>query len=197
MQGGNYRIEDLLAAMQKASEQAERAGKIIRRMRDMVKKSDPVRWPIALQELVDEARAFADIEAKRTGTQIIVDLPDKLPKIVVDRIMIEQVLLNLVKNGIEAMNDVPFERRRLTIQAQVVDERMLEVAISDQGHGLNEDDMDRIFAPFYTTKQEGMGIGLPICRSIIEFHHGRLWAEPRREGGTVFRFTVPIEESDE
>ena len=197
MQGGNYRIEDLLAAMQKASEQAERAGKIIRRMRDMVKKSDPVRWPIALQELVDEARAFADIEAKRTGTQIIVDLPDKLPKIVVDRIMIEQVLLNLVKNGIEAMNDVPFERRRLTIQAEVVDERMLEVAISDQGHGLNEDDMDRIFAPFYTTKPDGMGIGLPICRSIIEFHQGRLWAEPRRDGGTVFRFTVPIEESDE
>ncbi len=197
MQGGNYRIDDLLGAMQKASEQAERAGKIIRRMRDMVKKSDPVRWPIALQELVDEARAFADIEAKRTGTKIIVDIPDKLPNIVVDRIMIEQVLLNLIKNGIEAMNDVPFERRRLTIRAAVVDERMLEVSVIDQGHGLNEEDMDRIFAPFYTTKPEGMGIGLPICRSIIEFHQGRLWAESRRESGTVFRFTVPIEESDE
>ncbi|HEX6736349.1 MAG TPA: ATP-binding protein, partial [Azonexus sp.] len=197
MQGGNYRMDDLLAAMQKASEQAERAGKIIRRMRDMVKKSDPVRWPIALHELVDEARAFADIEAKRTGTQIAVDLPERLPNIVVDRIMIEQVLLNLIKNGIEAMNDVPFERRRLTIQAEVVDERMLEVSVIDQGHGLNEEDMDRIFAPFYTTKPEGMGIGLPICRSIIEFHQGRLWAEARREGGTVFRFTVPIEDSDE
>ena len=128
MQAGNYKIDDLLAAMQKASDQAERAGKIIRRMRDMVKKGDPNRQPIALAELVDEARAFADIEAQRTGTQIVVDLPKNLPNIVVDRIMIEQVLLNLVKNGIEAMSDVPFERRQLTLQARQVDDRMLEVA---------------------------------------------------------------------
>ena len=194
MQAGNYRFEDLLSAMQKASDQAERAGKIIRRMRDMVKKSDPVRWPIAVTALLDEARAFADIEAQRSGTQIIVDIPDNLPNVVVDRIMIEQVLLNLVKNGIEAMNDVPFDRRRLLVQARQVDNRMIEVAVIDNGHGLNEEDMDRIFAPFYTTKPEGMGIGLAICRSIIEFHQGRLWAEPRHEGGTAFRFTVPIEE---
>ena len=197
MQAGNYRLDDLLAAMQKASSQAERAGKIIRRMRDMVKKGDPNRQPIALEELVDEARAFADIEAQRTGTQIIVDLPENLPRIVVDRIMIEQVLLNLVKNGIEAMNDVPFERRQLTLQAKVVDERMLEVSVTDQGHGLAEEDIEKIFAPFYTTKPEGMGIGLAICRSIIEFHQGRLWVEPRREGGSVFHFTVPIEETVE
>ncbi|MBS1132527.1 MAG: sensor signal transduction histidine kinase [Proteobacteria bacterium] len=197
MQAGNYRLDDLLAAMQKASSQAERAGKIIRRMRDMVKKGDPNRQPIALEELVDEARAFADIEAQRTGTQIIVDLPENLPRIVVDRIMIEQVLLNLVKNGIEAMSDVPFERRQLTLQAKVVDERMLEISVTDQGHGLAEEDIEKIFAPFYTTKPEGMGIGLAICRSIIEFHQGRLWVEPRREGGTVFHFTVPIEETVE
>ncbi|UCV29554.1 PAS domain-containing sensor histidine kinase [Ferribacterium limneticum] len=197
MQAGNYRLDDLLAAMQKASSQAERAGKIIRRMRDMVKKGDPNRQPIALEELVDETRAFADIEAQRTGTQIIVDLPDNLPRIVVDRIMIEQVLLNLVKNGIEAMIDVPFERRQLTLQAKVVDDRMLEIAVTDQGHGLDEADIEKIFAPFYTTKPEGMGIGLAICRSIIEFHQGRLWVEPRREGGTVFHFTVPIEETVE
>jgi PAS domain S-box-containing protein len=197
MQAGNYKFDDLLAAMQKAAEQAERAGKIIRRMRDMVKKSDPVRLPISLEELVDETRAFADIEAQRTGTQIIVDIPEKLPRIVVDHIMIEQVLLNLLKNGIEAMNDVPFERRRLTIQAKPVDERMLEISVADHGHGLNEDDIEKIFAPFYTTKPEGMGIGLAICRSIIEFHQGRLWVEPRREGGTIFRFTVPLEEENE
>jgi PAS domain S-box-containing protein len=197
MQAGNYKIDDLLAAMQKASDQAERAGKIIRRMRDMVKKGDPNRQPVALAELVDETRAFADIEAQRTGTQIIVNLPENLPKIVVDRIMIEQVLLNLVKNGIEAMSDVPVERRQLTLRARVVDERMLEVTVADHGHGLAEEDMEKIFAPFYTTKAEGMGIGLAICRSIIEFHQGRLWVTPRREGGTVFHFTVPIEENHE
>jgi hypothetical protein len=166
-------------------------------MRDMVKKGDPNRQPVALAELVDEARAFADIEAQRTGTQIVVDLPKHLPNIVVDRIMIEQVLLNLVKNGIEAMSDVPFERRQLTLQARQVDDRMLEIAVADLGHGLAEEDMEKIFAPFYTTKAEGMGIGLAICRSIIEFHQGRLWATPRREGGTVFHFTVPLEESSE
>ncbi len=197
MQAGNYRIDDILAAMQKASDQAERAGKIIRRMRDMVKKGDPNRQPIGLDELVDETRAFADIDAQRTGTQIIVDLPENLPKIVVDRIMIEQVLLNLFKNGIEAMSDMPAERRRLTLQAEQVDERMLEITVADQGHGLAEEDSEKIFAPFYTTKAEGMGIGLAICRSIIEFHQGRLWVEPRREGGSVFHFTVPIEALDE
>jgi PAS domain S-box-containing protein len=197
MQAGNYKLDDLLAAMQKASDQAERAGKIIRRMRDMVKKGDPNRQPIALEELVDETRAFADIDAQRTGTQIVVDLPENLPKIVVDRIMIEQVLLNLFKNGIEAMTDVPVERRLLTLQALRVDERMLEITVADQGHGLAEEDIEKIFAPFYTTKAEGMGIGLAICRSIIEFHQGRLWVEPRREGGTVFHFTVPIEEIGE
>lgn len=195
MQAGNYKLDDLLTAMQKASTQAERAGKIIRRMRDMVKKGDPNRQPIALPELIDEARAFADIEAQRTGTQIIVALPENLPRIVVDRIMIEQVLLNLVKNGIEAMNDVPVERRQLTLQARLLDERMLEVTVADHGHGLATEDAEKIFAPFYTTKPEGMGIGLAICRSIIEFHQGRLWVSPRREGGTEFHFTVPIEES--
>ena len=197
MQAGNYRFEDLLAAMQKAADQAERAGKIIRRMRDMVKKSDPKREPISLGELVDEARAFADIEAQRTGTQIVVDLPENLPKIVVDRIMIEQVLLNLVKNGIESMHNIPFERRRLFIHARIADERMLEISVADQGHGLAEEDIEKIFAPFFTTKPDGMGIGLAICRSIIEFHQGRLWVETRREGGTTFRFTVPIEEENE
>jgi hypothetical protein len=197
MQTGNYRLDDLLSAMQKASSQAERAGKIIRRMRDMVKKGDPVRWPVSLGDLVDEARAFADIEAQRTGTQIVIDIPENLPNIVVDRIMIEQVLLNLIKNGIEAMSDVPFERRRLTIQARLADERMLEVAVIDRGHGLDEVDAEKIFAPFYTTKPEGMGIGLAICRSIIEFHQGRLWVEAGRDGGSIFRFTVPTEEDND
>lgn len=196
MQAGNYKLDDLLIAMQKASSQAERAGKIIRRMRDMVKKGDPNRQPIALPELIDEARAFADIEAQRTGTQIIVDIPEDLPRIVVDRIMIEQVLLNLVKNGIEAMNDIPVERRQLRLLARLVDERMMEVTVSDQGHGLAAEDVEKIFAPFYTTKPEGMGIGLAICRSIIEFHQGRLWVSPRRDGGTEFHFTVPTEESN-
>lgn len=196
MQAGNYRFEDLLAAMQKAADQAERAGKIIRRMRDMVRKSDPVRQAISFAELVEETRAFADIEAQRTGTQIVVKLAENLPKIMVDRIMIEQVLLNLVRNGIEAMGNTPVGRRFLHIQAHPIDGRLMEISVTDQGHGLAEEDVEKIFAPFYTTKSEGMGIGLAICRSIIEFHQGRLWVETQNEG-TTFRFTVPIEEEDD
>ena len=197
MQSGNYQFDELLAAMQKASEQAERAGKIIRRMRDMVKKSDPRREAVPLGELIDEARAFADIEAQRTSTVLQIEIPDNLPKIVVDRIMIEQVLLNLIKNGIEAMHGIPLERRKLSVSARRLDERLVEVSVADLGHGVSEGEEDRIFVPFYTTKAEGMGIGLAICRSMIEFHQGRLWVEARREGGSVFRFTVPIEEDDE
>ncbi|MBS1188395.1 MAG: sensor signal transduction histidine kinase [Rhodocyclaceae bacterium] len=194
LQSGSYRMDDILSALQKAGDQAERAGKIIRRMRDMVKKSDPNRQPAALTDLVEETRAFADIEARKNGVQILTDIPEHLPRILVDRIMIEQVLLNLLKNGIEAMQDIAAERRRLTISAERIDERLVEVAVADQGHGLADDDLEKVFAPFYTTKPEGMGIGLAICRSIIEFHQGRLWAEPAGDGGTVFRFTVPIEE---
>lgn len=195
MHSGQYQIEDLLAAMQKAGEQAERAGKIIRRMRDMVKKSDPNRQPVALAHLLDEARAFADIDAQRGVTQLIVDIPENLPNILVDRIMIEQVLLNLIKNGIEAMLDIPVDRRKLTVRARANSARQVEVSVIDNGHGLSEEDMERIFAPFYTTKAEGMGIGLAICRSIIEFHQGRLWVERRPEGGTIFHFTVPTEDA--
>ncbi len=194
MRAGNYQIEDLLAAMQKASDQAERAGKIIRRMRDMVKKSEPRRQPVHLVELIEETRAFADIEAQRNSTLLLLDIPENLPKINVDRIMIEQVLLNLIKNGIEAMQDMAIEHRKVLIFARPNDENQVEVSVADQGHGLNDEDYERIFAPFFTTKAEGMGIGLAICRSIIEFHQGRLWVEAGREGGSIFRFTVPVED---
>ncbi len=197
MQAGNYRNEDLLAAMQKASDQAERAGKIIRRMRDMVKKGEPHRQAIGLPELIDETRAFADIEAQRSSTQLLIDLPDNLPRVFVDRIMIEQVLLNLIKNGIEAMSELPTEQRRLQISARSRDSRSVEVIVADRGHGLADEDIERIFTPFFTTKPDGMGIGLPICRSIVEFHQGRLWVERRREGGSAFHFTLPQEATDE
>ncbi|MBP6037692.1 MAG: PAS domain-containing sensor histidine kinase, partial [Azonexus sp.] len=192
---GNPRIDDILAAMHKAAAQAERAGKIIRRMRDMVKKEAPRREPVALAELVEETRALADIEAGKLGVEVLIDLPADLPRVVVDRIMIEQVLLNLMRNGIEAMAPTPAGTRRLGVSARHNEAGWVEVAVADRGHGLAADDLERIFAPFYTTKPDGMGIGLAICRSMIEFHQGRLWPEPHAGGGTVFRFTLPAEET--
>lgn len=194
LKGGGTRPEDILAAMEKASFQAERAGKIIRRMREFVKKSEPNRGPVALADIVEETLGFADIEARKQAVEIRLDLPADLPEIFVDRIMIEQVLLNLVKNGIEAMRDTPQPERQLTVSARLADNRMVEVAVADRGHGIGATTAEELFAPFYTTKPEGMGMGLPICRSIIEFHQGRLWVEPNPGGGTVFRFTLPMDE---
>lgn len=193
LQSGQFRVDDLLGAMQKASFQAERAGKIIRRVREFVKKSEPNRAPADLAAVVDDAVGFAEIEARKGGAQVAVALPDNLPRVNIDRIMIEQVLLNLIKNGVEAMAQTPREKREVVVSATQTEPRQVEVAVADRGHGIPADKLDKLFAPFYTTKTEGMGMGLNICRSIVEFHDGRLWAEANPEGGTIFRFTLPVE----
>jgi hypothetical protein len=188
---GSFRPEEVVAAMEKASGQAERAGKIIRRMRDFVRKSEPKRDSVALAEVVDEAIGIAEIEAHKAGVQIRVAVPPDLPPVYADKIMIEQVLLNLVKNGIEAMQQTDGSRE-LTVSARADGARVVEVAVADRGHGIDPEHADRLFEPFHTTKQEGMGMGLNICRSILEFHDGRLWAQPNPGGGSVFRFTLPV-----
>jgi PAS domain S-box-containing protein len=190
LKSGDYRQEDILAAMEKASIQAERAGKIIRRTREFVKKSAPVRAPVALAEIVEEAIGFADIEARKAGAAIRVDIPADLPPVFADRIMIEQVVLNLVKNGIEAMHQTPADERVLALAARL-DGSAVEVAVADRGCGLTDEQVERLFTPFFTTKAEGMGMGLNICRSIVEYHDGRLWVQANPGSGSVFRFTLP------
>ncbi len=192
LKSGDYRHEDILAAMEKASAQAERAGKIVRRTREFVKKSEPNRMPVVLAEIVEEAIGFAEIEARKAAVAIRVDLPPELPPVFADRIMIEQVVLNLVKNGIEAMQQAPVGGRELSVSARLGGDGAVEVTVADRGHGIGEEEAEKLFAPFYTTKQEGMGMGLNICRSIVEYHGGRLWAQPNPGGGSVFRFTLPV-----
>ena len=188
---GEFRHDEILTAMQKASAQAERAGKIIRRMREFVKKSEPNRARVDLAEIVDEAVGFAEIEARKAGVALRVDIPADLPPVFADRIMIEQVVLNLIKNGIEAMQQTPPAERELLVAARTEGERTVELAVADRGQGIDAEKAEQLFAPFYTTKPEGMGMGLNICRSIIEYHDGRLWAQPNPGGGSVFRFTLP------
>lgn len=194
LESGTYRSEDLLTAMQKASFQAERAGKIVRRMRDFVRKSEPNRASVPLAEIVAEAIGFAEIEARKAGVDIRVSIPAALPPVYADRIMIEQVLLNLVKNGIEAMVQTPRQRRQLSVVARRSEDAQVEVEVRDNGHGIEDGETEKLFLPFFTTKTQGMGMGLNICRTIIEFHNGRLWAAPNPEGGTAFRFTLPLGE---
>ena len=192
LQAKDYRPEELLAAMQKASLQAERAGKIIRRVRDFVKKSEPNRGPVQIAEVIEEVIGFVEIEARKAGVRVSVNVSPELPPAYADKLMIEQVVLNLVKNGIEAMQDTPRGARELTIRARANGADFIEVNVADRGHGVRVEQAENLFAPFYTTKPEGMGMGLNICRSIIEFHHGRLWTVPNSGGGSVFSFTLPV-----
>ncbi|MBU3724338.1 MAG: PAS domain S-box protein [Burkholderiaceae bacterium] len=181
--------EDLIDMLTKTAKQAERAGQVIRRIRGFVKRSDPIRRLTDPLTILADTLGLADIDARERGITLIQKLDPSLPMLNVDPILIEQVLLNLVKNGIEAMRDA--ERRELTIEIILSGEQIV-FSVIDCGHGVPKGIRDRLFDSFYTTKSDGMGMGLNICRSIIESHQGRLWFEDNPDGGCTFRFTLPV-----
>ena len=183
---GDERLRDI------ALPAAERAGRIIRRVREFVKKSEPRRSPVALAGIVEDAIGFVEVDARRHAAQVVSEIPPDLPPVFADAVMIEQVVLNLLKNGIEAMRDTPPDERIVTLGAIALPDGLVEVSVADRGHGLGDDALDKLFSPFYTTKSEGMGMGLNICRSIAELHRGRLGFESRPGGGTIFNFSLPV-----
>ncbi len=195
LDSGQATPQDLHPALEKIGLQAQRAGKIIRRVHEFVRKSEPKRAPCAVGEVIEDCLGFVEAEARKRHVRIDCDLP-ALPPVPADRLMLEQVLLNLIRNGMEAMAATPESERELRIAVEVGDGELL-VSVSDQGSGIAPEIRDKLFIAFFTTKPEGMGIGLSICRSIIEFHRGRLWAEDnhhsRTGSGTIFRFTLPLE----
>jgi hypothetical protein len=134
---------------------------------------------------------LTELETERTSVMVRLDLAGDLPTVLADRVMVEQVILNLVKNAIEAMQTTPAEQRTLLLTSRVVEE-MVEVCVIDAGHGVDAAVEGDLFSPFFTTKRNGMGIGLNICRSIIELHEGHLWYARNQEHGSTFCFTLPI-----
>ena len=207
--GGETDPAELLAMLQKTSAQAERAGKIIRRIREFVKRSEPRRRRCRIRAIVDDAVGFAEIDAAKKRIAIRTRVPHDIKDIDADAILIEQVLLNLLKNAAEAMDEAPAGapfRREIVVDVRDVTaaEGMpggtsaphVEFAVIDRGTGIAAEMRDKLFEPFYSSKAEGMGMGLNICRSIVEFHHGRLWATANIHGGTTFRFTLPRSEAD-
>lgn len=191
VRSGKAKPEQLLEALEKAAAQAERAGKIISRIREFVKRSEPRRQAVPITQIIDNAVSFADIDARKRRIEIAVQLPEHLPMVLADPILIEQVLLNLLKNGVEAMEGSDYHILHVNISLY---DQMLEVAVIDRGYGLKNP--ERLFEPFYSTKSEGLGMGLNICRTIIESHHGRLWAMENPEGGTIFRFSLPCAQAE-
>jgi PAS domain S-box-containing protein len=184
--------DEVLAVIGRTAAQAERAGMVIRRIRAFVKRSEPERRPCRAADLVAEAVGLAEIDARRQGLRIETDVPPGLPALLADPILIEQVLLNLIRNGLEAMQG---SRRRVLRLAVCQRGDWLEFAVSDTGPGLTAEAAEKLFEPFFTTKAEGMGMGLNICRSIVESHQGRLWADQGPQPGCTLRFTLPAAES--
>lgn len=194
LEGGNWQASEIQAALTKLSHQAQRAGQIIRRVQTFVRKSEPKLQSCQLETVVEDSLALVEADIRAHGVSIDLQISAPLPPIMADQVMIEQVILNLLRNAMDAMKDNPPQQRQISIQINSLPQEM-EVRISDRGCGLPPDTAQRLFEAFYTTKQDGMGIGLSICRSIIEFHRGRLWYEPNREPpeprGTIFIFTLP------
>jgi two-component system sensor histidine kinase DctS len=179
-------------ALAKAAQQAQRAGQIIRRVHEFVRQRAPTRQPVRLNATVEEAVGFAEAEARQRQVRISTALAGEDPVLQADPVLLQQVLLNLVRNGMDAMAATPSGERRLEVRV-ARNGAAVTVAVADRGCGLTPEVRDRMFQPFFTTKAGGMGMGLHICRSIMETHGGRVWAEPNPGGGTVFAFSLPLE----
>jgi two-component system, LuxR family, sensor kinase FixL len=177
------------SALDKAAEQAMRAGDIIRRLRDFVSRGETERRVESVHKLIEEASAIALVGAKERGIRVRYLLDPAAELVLADRVQIQQVLINLMRNAIEAMESV--ESRELVISATRDNDNMIAMSVADTGMGISADVRAQLFQPFFTTKRQGMGVGLSISRTIIEAHGGEIRAEPNPGGGTVFRFTVP------
>jgi len=188
LRAGNSEPAQLLEAVEKVGAQAQRAGRIIKGIHEFVRKSEPQRAPCDLNAVVEEAVGFIQPEARKRGVLVELRLDPELPPVLADRVMLEQVVMNLAKNAVEAMDGR--ERRELSVATSRGDGQA-KVSVSDTGPGVTPALQEKLFAPFFTTKAEGMGMGLNICRSIVEYHQGRLWIEPNPGGGSVFSFTLP------
>ncbi len=175
-------------ALEKAGDQALRAGEIIRRLRDFLARGETDRHPQSLPRLIEEASALALVGTKDQGVNVKFSFSPLAETVLADKVQIQQVLLNLIRNGIEAMAASPV--RQLSIATALVDRKMIAVSVADTGTGLSGEVASRLFQPFVTTKALGMGMGLSICRTIIEAHGGSIRAENNPEGGTRFTFTL-------
>lgn len=192
IQAGRATMPELAEILGKMAAQSQRAGRIIRQVHDFVRKREPKREWCALAEVVDEAVTLFEPQARKSGVRIDRYIQGGLPEVEADPTMLEQVMLNLLRNAAEAMVDTLPASRRITVSVGRQDEN-LQVRVADRGPGVPPEIADKLFTPFFTTKREGMGMGLAICRSIIEFHHGRLSVENEPSGGAAFIFILPIQ----
>ena len=184
---------ELASAMEKCRVQAVRAGDILKRLRELARRRTPRLSESDFNAMLREVLTWVQDDLDRAGVTVHVALAPGLPQVRADRILVEQVMLNLVNNAVDAMQGVAPLRRRLTIETCVQEDGAVQVSVADEGTGIVPDVEPRLYTPFFTTKERGLGLGLAICRSVVEMHGGRLWHEARPAGGTTFNFSIPRE----
>ena len=188
---GQGEQEQIIQSLRDINVQAERAGEVLRRIREFASKKDLLQQEYNINTIVEEALDLLKVEIRTRNVALKLILEDDLPEIYIDKILIEQVIFNLVRNALEAMDSIDESLRILEIHTSKINVNEIEVSVDDTGPGLSVSKIKRLFEPFYTSKSQGMGMGLTISNSIIEAHHGRIWAAQNDHGGTTFVFTLP------
>jgi C4-dicarboxylate-specific signal transduction histidine kinase len=179
------------AAAERATQGATRASEVIARIRSLITKATPEKSRLQINQVIEQTAALAAGQASRNEVAIKLELAPELPPVLGDSIQLQQVIVNLLMNGIEAMSGVTDRPRTLRVRSESQKNGQIQVSVQDWGIGLSADVMGHLFEPFFTTRQKGMGMGLPISRSIVEAHGGKLWAESNGSGGAIFQFTLP------
>ena len=198
---GPSAVSDIQVAMQRIAEQAERAGRVIKSVHDFVRRREKEREPVAPRDLLEAILPLVNLQARKLGVRVDTELHEPLPQVLCDRTMVEQVLLNLARNAMQAMDQARVAQPTLRIDVRAVGradapaprKQWLEFSVTDCGPGIPQDVQQQLFTPFFTTKPEGMGLGLSLCRTVVEQHGGFLGFEPNRPQGTIFRFTLPAQ----
>ena len=178
-------------SLERIIKDGSRAGEVIRRVRALLHKTDVEKVPLDINSVINDVVALVQRELFGHRVPLRMDLSPALPMVLADRVQLQQVIINLVMNGIEAMQLVSDRPRHLVIGSQQDHAHFVLVTVKDSGVGITDENVDRLFAAFFTTKSGGMGMGLSICRSIIEAHGGRLWASRNVGPGATFQFTLP------
>ena len=191
VESGKMDAPQLSAVLQSVSGQAERAGKIIHRLRKMIRRNQPVRADMSVNDAIRDLTEIMEAEARRSGVVVVLELAANIPEVAADFLQIQNVVLNLMRNGLEAMTGAAADLRRLAIATRRTAAGEVEVAVCDLGHGLKGATPEQVLEPFFTTKPNGLGLGLSISRTIVEAHGGRIWMTSNEPRGVTAGFTLP------
>jgi signal transduction histidine kinase len=187
-------IAEATAAIKNVIRDGQRAGQVIGSLRAMFQKGDDKRTLSDINGLIKEVLSLLEADFRTNSVSLVVDLQDGIPQVSTDRIQLQQVFMNLIVNAVEAMEPIKDRERVLKMTSRTEDGSGIVITVEDTGPGIETKNADRIFETFFTTKRSGMGMGLAICKSVVEAHHGRLWASPRSPYGSIFHVTLPAGE---